>query len=72
MLHADGTASSLKFTGDYVCGMDAVGGDAARLVVGRNDIAGGPIMGEYGNGDAIVTLVFTGANISLAGRCEED
>ncbi|HUQ02627.1 MAG TPA: hypothetical protein VM261_09040 [Kofleriaceae bacterium] len=71
IIHDDGSAGPLRHTGDYVCGLDAPGGNAARLVVGRNDIPGGPIMGEHGNGDAIVTMVFTGANISLAGRCEQ-
>lgn len=72
IIHADGSASPLKHTGDYVCGLDAAGGEAARLVVGRNDIPTGPLAGEYGAGDAIVTMVFTGANISLTGRCEEN
>jgi alpha-tubulin suppressor-like RCC1 family protein len=71
IIHADGTASPLKHTGDYVCGLDAAGGDAARLVVGRNDIPTGPLDGEYGNGDALVTMVLTGADIAFGSNCAE-
>ncbi len=64
-------ASSLKFAGDYICGLASAGGNAARLVVGRNDIPGGPLAGEYGRGDAVVTVVFLVAPGS-GGLCSED
>lgn len=57
-------ASPMYALGGRPCGVPAASG-AARLVVGRNDRTGGPLSGEYGIGDATVSLVFTGFDLGL-------
>lgn len=46
------------------CGLAEPTGTGARLVVGRNDRSGlGPLDGEYGTGEALVTLVFPSGDV---------
>ncbi len=57
--------------GDYLCVMPPVDGEANRLVLGRNDINAptGGWVGEYGTGEAIVTIGFP--SDGLAGFLDE-
>ncbi len=61
----DGTvASPMLFAGDFVCSLPAPETEEIhRLVVGRNDhtaLGGAPLLGEFGRGEALVTLAFAG------------
>ncbi|MBL8620098.1 MAG: hypothetical protein JNK64_02315 [Myxococcales bacterium] len=57
-------ASPMYGLGGRPCGVPAATSQA-RLVLGRNDRSGGPLSGEYGSGDAVVSLVFTGFDLGL-------
>jgi hypothetical protein len=65
------TAAPLTHAADMICRFDpTAGADAARVVVGRNDVyLGGPWNSEYGTGDALITIGFAGTLAAAVDLC---